>query len=89
MPDGKWCFINGNNTPRIALIDLGTFRTDSIIEIPNSAGNHSSPFTTGNSEYVIAGTRFSVPMGTDEPQRDVPIKILQGELQGNGLLHPS
>jgi nitrous-oxide reductase len=27
VPDGKWCFINGNNTPRIALIDLGTFRT--------------------------------------------------------------
>ena len=33
VPDGKWCFINGNNTPRIALIDLGTFRTASIIEI--------------------------------------------------------
>ncbi len=28
VPDGKWCFINGNNTPRIALIDLGTFRTN-------------------------------------------------------------
>jgi len=72
VPDGKWCFINGNNTPRIALIDLGTFRTKSMIEIPNCAGNHSSPFTTGNSEYVISGTRFSIPMGTEE-ERDVPI----------------
>src|SRR6187399_1531019 len=70
IPDGKWCFINGNNTPRIALVDLGTFRTTSIIEIPNCAGNHSSPFTTPNSEYVISGTRFSIPMGTDA-ERDV------------------
>ncbi len=44
--DGQWVFINGNNTPRIALIDLSTFKTKCIIEIPNSAGNHSSPFST-------------------------------------------
>jgi nitrous-oxide reductase len=51
--DGRWLFANANNTPRI----------------PNSAGNHSSPFTTENSEYVVAGTRFSVPLG----DADVPI----------------
>src|SRR4051812_8507943 len=54
--NGKWVFINANNTPRIARVNLGTFRTDEIIEIPNSAGNHSSAFTTENSEYVVAGT---------------------------------
>ncbi|MGB3084874.1 MAG: nitrous oxide reductase, partial [Saprospiraceae bacterium] len=59
--DGRWAFGNANNTPRIARIDLKTFRTIEIIEIPNSAGNHSSPFITENSEYVVAGTRFSVP----------------------------
>ncbi|MFC3812998.1 Sec-dependent nitrous-oxide reductase [Lacihabitans lacunae] len=59
--DGKWAFINGNNTPRIARINLRTFRTDEIIEIPNSGGNHSSPFVTFNNEYAVAGTRFSVP----------------------------
>ncbi len=47
-------FANGNNTPRIARIDLKTFRTAEIIEIPNSAGNHSSPFITENTEYVVA-----------------------------------
>ncbi len=73
VPDGKYMFINGNNTPRVAMIDLKTFRTASIIEIPNSAGNHSSPFITPNSEYLVAGTRFSIPMGTDA-QRDVPIE---------------
>ncbi|MBP6311255.1 MAG: Sec-dependent nitrous-oxide reductase [Flavobacteriales bacterium] len=81
VPDGKWCFINGNNTPRIALIDLGTFRTKSMIEIPNCAGNHSSPFTTGNSEYVISGTRFSIPMGTAE-ERDVPIDSYRENFKG-------
>lgn len=67
--DGRWCFINGNNTPRIARIDLSTFETTEIVEIPNSGGNHSSPFTTQNTEYVVAGTRFSVPY----PQQDMEI----------------
>src|SRR6478736_1224046 len=69
VPDGRWLFINGNNTPRIARLDLTRFETEEILEIPNSAGNHSSPFVTENNEYVVAGTRFSVPA----PQRDVSI----------------
>ena len=69
--DGRWLFANANNTPRVARIDLKTFRTAEIIEIPNSAGNHSSPFITENTEYVVAGTRFSVPM--DDENGDVPI----------------
>ncbi|MGB5895566.1 MAG: nitrous oxide reductase, partial [Ignavibacteriaceae bacterium] len=36
VPDGKWLFINANNTPRVARIDLSTFTTAEIIEIPNS-----------------------------------------------------
>lgn len=88
VPDGRWMFINGNNTPRIALIDLGTFRTKSIIEIPNCAGNHSSPFITPNSEYVISGTRFSVPMGTDA-ERDVPIESYRENFKGTvSFIHP-
>ena len=50
VPDGRWLFINGNNTPRIARIDLKSFETVEILEIPNSAGNHASPFMTQNSE---------------------------------------
>ncbi len=88
IPDGKWCFINGNNTPRIALVDLGTFRTRSIIEIPNCGGNHSSPFTTPNSEYVVSGTRFSIPMGTDA-ERDVPIETYRENFKGTvSFIHP-
>jgi len=76
--DGRWVFINENNTPRIARIGLETFETEEIIEIPNSAGNHSSSFVTENSEYVVAGTRFAVPY----PQRDMPISEMKGNFKG-------
>ena len=79
VPDGRWIFINGNNTPRIARIDLTTFRTAEILEIPNSGGNHSSPFTTENTEYVVAGTRFSVPMFDNQ---DVPIDSYKQNFKG-------
>src|SRR5512145_1313298 len=36
IADGRWLFINGNNTPRIARLDLSTFEADEIIEIPNA-----------------------------------------------------
>lgn len=69
--DGRWLFANENNTPRVARLDLTTFTTAEIIEIPNSAGNHSSPFITDNTEYVVAGTRFSVPF--EDEDGDIPI----------------
>lgn len=78
--DGRWAFANGNNTPRIARVDLKTFTTAEIIEIPNSAGNHSSPFITENSEYVVAGTRFSIPM--DNTNGDVPINTYKQNFRG-------
>ena len=76
--DGRWIFANGVNTPRIARIDLEDFETAEIIEIPNSAGNHSSAFVTENTEYVVAGTRFSVPI----PQQDMPIDEYKGNFKG-------
>ncbi len=78
--DGRWIFINGNNTPRIARIDLTTFKTVEIIELPNSAGNHASPFCTENTEYVVGNTRFSVP---EEGKDDVSIDTYKETFQGN------
>ena len=78
--DGRWVFGNANNTPRVARIDLKTFRTAEIIELPNSAGNHSSPFITENTEYVIAGTRFSVP--SDNADGDVAINTYKQNFKG-------
>ncbi len=77
-PDGRWLFINANNTPRVARIDLTRFETDEMLEIPNSAGNHASPFITPNSEYLVAATRFSVPI----PQRDVSIQAYKSDFKG-------
>ncbi len=78
--DGRWLFINGNNTPRIARIDLTTFETKEIIEIPNTAGNHASPFLTENTEYAMSATRFSIPI----PQRDIAIDEMgKGKFNGS------
>lgn len=74
--DGRWLFINGNNTPRIARLDLTTFRTVEIIELPNAAGNHASPFCTENTEYVVGNTRFSIP------DKDVPINSYKENFHG-------
>lgn len=76
--DGRWLFINANNTPRVARIDLTTFETEEILEIPNSGGNHGSPFATMNTEYIVASTRFSVPI----PQEDVPISSYKENFHG-------
>jgi nitrous-oxide reductase len=78
--DGRWIFANANNTPRVARVDLKTFHTAEIIELPNSAGNHSSPFITENTEYVVAGTRFSVP--PDNANGDVPINSYKKNFKG-------
>lgn len=77
--DGRWIFANGNNTPRVARVSFKSFRTEEILEIPNSGGNHSSPFITENTEYVVAGTRFSLPMGN----KDVPISSYKENFKGS------
>jgi nitrous-oxide reductase len=77
--DGRWAFGNANNTPRVARVDLKTFTTSEIIELPNSSGNHSSPFITENTEYVVASTRFSTPIGNNT---DVPISSYKENFKG-------
>lgn len=76
--DGRWLFVNGNNTPRIARVDLTTFETVEILEIPDVAGLHCAPFITENSEYLVSGTRFSVPI----PQKDVAIDTYKENFKG-------
>jgi nitrous-oxide reductase len=78
VPDGRWLFINGNNTPRVARIDLTRFETEEILEIPNAAGGHASPFTTPNTKYIVSSTRFSVPI----PNEDVAIDTYGQKFRG-------
>jgi nitrous-oxide reductase len=77
--DGRWLFINANNTPRIARLDLTTFETVETIEIPNTGGNHGSSFVTSNTEYVLGATRFSIP---EEMDADVPIESFKENFAG-------
>lgn len=77
--NGNSIFINAVNTPRIARIDLTRFETEEIIEIPNSAGGHASPFTTPDGKYVVSATRFSVPIGAE---RDVAIDTYKDNFKG-------
>lgn len=71
--DGRWLFVNDNANNRVARIDLRDFKTKQILgPIPNSSGNHGSSFVTENTEYLLVGTRFSVPlpMGRFAPVED-------------------
>lgn len=75
--DGRWLFISDNANNRMARIDLRDFKTKEIFgPIPNVSGNHCSSFTTENTEYVLAGSRFSIPLprGTYERIEDYATK---------------
>ncbi|HEV8537340.1 MAG TPA: Sec-dependent nitrous-oxide reductase [Bacteroidota bacterium] len=75
--DGRWLFISDNANNRMARIDLRDFKTKQILgPIPNVSGNHCSSFVTENTEYVLAGSRFSVPLpkGTYEKIEDYATK---------------
>lgn len=75
--DGRWMFISDNANNRMARIDMRDFKTKQILgPIPNVSGNHCSSFTTENTEYVLAGSRFSVPLpkGTYESIDDYATK---------------
>ncbi len=80
--DGRWIFANANNTPRVARLSFENFKTEEILEIPNSSGNHSSPFITENSEYIVAGTRFAYPLDDEGANPDVPISSYKENFKG-------
>jgi len=68
--DGRWLFVNDNANNRVARIELRDFKTKEIFgPIPNVSGNHGSSFVTPNTEYVLAASRFSIPLpkGTYKP----------------------
>ena len=76
--DGRWLFISDNANNRMARIDLRDFKTKEILgPLPNVSGNHCSSFTTENTEYILAGSRFSIPLpkGTFEKVEDYATKF--------------
>jgi nitrous-oxide reductase len=76
--DGRWLFVNDNANNRMARIDLRDFKTKQIFgPVPNISGYHGGSFVTPNTEYVLAASRFSVPLpkGTYEPIEDYATKF--------------
>ncbi len=76
--DGRWLFISDNANNRMARIDLRDFKTKQVFgPIANVSGNHCSSFVTENTEYVLAGSRFSIPLprGTYEKIEDYATKF--------------
>ena len=75
--DGRWLFVNDNGNNRIARIDLRDFKTKQILgPVPNISGFHGGSFITPNSEYVLAASRFSIPLpkGTSAPIEEYATK---------------
>ncbi len=82
--DARWLFVNDNANNRIARIDLRDFKTREIYgPIPNVNGNHGSTFVTPNTEYILAASRFSVPLpkGTYAPIDQYPT-VYKGVVSG-------
>ncbi|WP_163969552.1 Sec-dependent nitrous-oxide reductase [Oceanobacillus halotolerans] len=63
--DGRALFASDVGNNRAAYVDLETFHTTDILEIPNISGPHCAAFVTPNSEYFFLPTRFSVPLGDE------------------------
>jgi nitrous-oxide reductase len=63
--DGHYLFINDKANPRIAVIDLRDFETKQIVADPNMGTNHGGAFVTPNTEYIIEGAQYSVPLWKD------------------------
>ncbi len=61
--DGKWMFATDVGNSRAAVMDLKTFTTKDIMNVPNTSGPHCAAFVTENTEYMFLPTRFAVPLG--------------------------
>jgi nitrous-oxide reductase len=75
--DGRWLFVNDNSNNRVARIDLRDMKTRQILgPVPNISGLHGGAFVTPNTEYVLAASRFSVPLpkGTVQPLEEYGTK---------------
>jgi nitrous-oxide reductase len=61
--DGKWLFINDKANSRMAVIDLRDFSTKQIVKNPLLLSDHGGTFVTPNTEYVLEGSQYGMPLG--------------------------
>lgn len=76
--DGQFMFINDKANGRIAVIDLHDFETKQILANPVFNNNHGSTMVTPDTEYVIEGSQYAVPLG----HKYAPIEKYNEEYRG-------
>jgi len=60
--DGQFLFINDKANARVAVIDLRDFETKQIIKNPISLSDHGGTFVTPNTDWVIEGGQYAMPL---------------------------
>jgi nitrous-oxide reductase len=60
--DGEVVFVNDKANARLAVIDLEDFVTKQIVSSEIIRSDHGSAFVTPNTEYVIEGSQYPVPL---------------------------
>lgn len=63
--DGQFLFINDKANARVAVIDLRDFSTKQIVKNPNTTSDHGGAFVTPNTEYVVEGPQYALPLGAE------------------------
>jgi nitrous-oxide reductase len=76
--DGQFLFINDKANGRLAVIDLRDLETKQIIANPVFNNNHGSTMVTPDTEYVIEGSQYAVPLG----HKYAPIEQYKEEYRG-------
>ncbi|MFO0962069.1 MAG: Sec-dependent nitrous-oxide reductase [Phycisphaerales bacterium] len=61
--DGQFLFIGDKANARIAVIDLRDFETKQILKNPITMSDHGAAFVTPDTDYVIEGGQYGVPLG--------------------------
>ena len=63
--DGKYLFINDKANGRVATIDLKDFETKQILKNPVALNDHGATMVTPDTEYVIEGSQYAMPLGNE------------------------
>ncbi len=61
--DGEFLFINDKPNGRLAVIDLRDLETKQIVANPVFNNNHGATMVTPNTDYVVEGSQYAVPLG--------------------------
>ncbi|MBI1952642.1 MAG: Sec-dependent nitrous-oxide reductase [Candidatus Omnitrophica bacterium] len=61
--DGEYLFIGDKANGRMVVIDLRDFESKQIVDNPVFFNNHGAAFVTPNTEYVVEGSQYAMPLG--------------------------